>query len=150
MPRAPTAFCGSSTATLHVACRGPDATVRLVGVDTPETVHPIRRVYVGTDWSQDTRDRYGRLLAYLWLPAGKLVNLDLIRQGFAHEYTYDVAQASGAVPDGEGNARMTETPIRASRRSLSLAAPALCRTYAPRTRVRLVPRLRQLRIVCES
>lgn len=81
--------------TVHVAYRGRDTTVRLIGVDTPETVHPTepvqcfgreasehahrlldgRRVYVATDPSQDTRDRYGRLLAYLWLPTGKFVNL---------------------------------------------------------------------------
>lgn len=97
--------------TVHVAYKGRDTTVRLIGVDTPETVAPGQpvecygrqasnhtntllnghRVYVATDPSQDRRDRYGRLLAYLWLPSGKFVNLNLIRLGYAYEYSYDGA-----------------------------------------------------------
>lgn len=97
--------------TVHVAYKGRDTTIRLIGIDTPETVAPgqpvecfgkrasqhMRRlldgrpVYVATDPSQDRRDRYGRLLAYLWLPTGKFVNLHMLRAGFAREYTYDVA-----------------------------------------------------------
>jgi micrococcal nuclease len=33
------------------------------------------------------RDRYGRLLAYLWLPNGRMVNEELVRQGWAMVYT---------------------------------------------------------------
>ena len=33
------------------------------------------------------RDRYGRLLAYLWLPDGRMVNEELVRQGWAMVYT---------------------------------------------------------------
>jgi micrococcal nuclease len=87
-------------------------TIRLLGVDTPETVHPSRpverfgreasaytktsltgrRVYLAFDW--DLRDRYGRLLAYVYVPAGAssgavpgCFNAALIREGYAHAYT---------------------------------------------------------------
>jgi micrococcal nuclease len=80
-------------------------TVRLLGVDTPETVHPNRpverfgkdagdftrerlfgrTVYLAFDW--DLRDRYGRLLAYVYLSDGECFNALLIREGYAYAYT---------------------------------------------------------------
>jgi micrococcal nuclease len=83
-------------------------TVRMLGVDTPETVHPSRpveafgkeasdftnarlhgkSVYLAFDW--DLRDRYGRLLVYIYLgDAASLLchNAELIRSGYAHAYT---------------------------------------------------------------
>jgi micrococcal nuclease len=83
-------------------------TVRLLGVDTPETVHPSRpverfgreagdftrdrllgrTVYLAFDW--DLRDRYGRLLAYIYTSdeRGPLChNAELIRRGYGHAYT---------------------------------------------------------------
>ncbi len=77
-------------------------TIRLIGVDTPETVHPERaveafgpeasdftkgrllgeRVYL--EFEEDAQyDRYGRLLAYVFLPDDTLFNADLIREGYA-------------------------------------------------------------------
>ena len=74
-------------------------TVRLLGVDTPETVHPNREaeflgqeasdftrrellgrsVYLAFDW--DLRDRYSRLLAYIYTDDGCCFNARLIYQG---------------------------------------------------------------------
>jgi micrococcal nuclease len=79
--------------------------VRLIGVDTPELHHPRKPVqYYGEeayrftqkivegktvrleyDWQR--RDRYGRLLAYVYLPDGTFLNSELIRQGYGHAYT---------------------------------------------------------------
>jgi micrococcal nuclease len=79
--------------------------VRLIGVDTPETVDPRRPVqYFGKEasafsrrlaqgrsvrleYDQDTRDRYGRTLAYVYLPDGTFLNAEIIRQGYGHAYT---------------------------------------------------------------
>ncbi|MDR2517157.1 MAG: thermonuclease family protein [Spirochaetaceae bacterium] len=79
-------------------------TIRMIGVDTPETVHPTRQVeYFGREASDYTksrllgqtvllafdrelRDRYGRLLCYLYTGAG-CFNAELIREGYAHAYT---------------------------------------------------------------
>jgi micrococcal nuclease len=84
-------------------------TIRMLGVDTPETVHPNqavqyfgkeasdftkarllnKTVYLAFDW--DLRDRYGRLLAYIYTAdsADKIAcfNAALIREGYAHAYT---------------------------------------------------------------
>lgn len=83
--------------------------IRLIGIDTPETVHPTKpvecygpeasaeatrllagqRVWVELDSSQGTTDRYGRTLAYIWLDETTMVNYELVLGGFASEYTYD-------------------------------------------------------------
>ena len=81
-------------------------TVRLIGVDTPETVDPRRPVqYFGKEASdftkqlatgkrvrlefdQDRMDRYGRTLAYVYLqPDNLLLNAEIIRQGYGFAYT---------------------------------------------------------------
>jgi micrococcal nuclease len=80
-------------------------TVRLIGVDTPETVHPTKPVqYFGreastflrtlvlnqsvhVEYDQTRLDRYGRTLAYVYLESGALVNLEIIRQGYGFAYT---------------------------------------------------------------
>ena len=59
--------------------------IRLIGIDTPERgacyfsqasararqLAMSKRVVLRGDATQDTRDRYGRLLAYVWLPAAR-------------------------------------------------------------------------------
>jgi micrococcal nuclease len=79
--------------------------VRLIGVDTPETKHPRKPVqYFGKeaylftkemvegkqvrlefDWQR--RDKYGRLLAYVYLLDGTLLNSEIIKQGYGFAYT---------------------------------------------------------------
>ena len=87
---------------------GNKSRVRLIGVDTPETVHPSKPVeYYGKEASQFTKnilngekvwyahdtigdklDKYGRHLLYLYrAPDGLFVNLEIIRQGYGHAYT---------------------------------------------------------------
>ena len=88
---------------------GEKVRVRLIGINAPESVDPNRpvqcfgkeasaelaRVAAGhaialeTDPSQDTYDKYGRLLAYVFASTTNL-NLHLVQAGFAHEYTYDL------------------------------------------------------------
>ena len=80
--------------------------VRLIGVDTPETVHPRKPVeYYGPEASAFThrqiekrlvllefdrtfRDRYGRILAYVFRqPDEFFLNAELIKQGYGYAYT---------------------------------------------------------------
>ena len=82
-------------------------TVRLIGVDTPETVHPAKpvqeygkeascfttnllkgeEVYLAYDGDNPAQDRYGRTLAYVYrAPEGLFVNAEIIRQGYGHAY----------------------------------------------------------------
>jgi micrococcal nuclease len=94
--------------TIHVRVRGFDDTVRLVGIDTPETkrpgtpvqcfaeaasgrtariLPPGTAVRLETDPTQATRDRYGRLLAYVYKRgrggAAGSVNYALVATGYA-------------------------------------------------------------------
>jgi micrococcal nuclease len=90
-------------------------TLRLIGIDTPETVHPNepvecfgpaatrfahdrllgRDVTIEYDKSQGRHDTYGRTLAYVWVGnrSMRMFNHGAVRQGFALEYTYDTAYA---------------------------------------------------------
>ena len=89
--------------TIRVRVRGKVHTVRLIGVDTPETVHPTKAVqHFGAEASAYTkpsskvstvtleadrdrrhRDRYGRLLRYVHLD-GQNFNARLISEGYSH------------------------------------------------------------------
>ena len=83
--------------------------VRLLGIDTPETHRPGTpvecggrqasahmnalapagtRVRLETDPTQDRVDRYGRLLAYVWLPDGQLAETEELESGWAMTYVY--------------------------------------------------------------
>ncbi|MDW8145421.1 MAG: thermonuclease family protein [Roseiflexaceae bacterium] len=99
--------------TLNVALKGRTRRVRLIGVDTPETTYPSRpvecfgreaarflaelvngqTVFLESDPSQGDRDRYNRLLRFVWLPDGRLVNYEIIAQGYGFEYTFSVPYA---------------------------------------------------------
>lgn len=80
-------------------------TVRYIGIDTPETVDPNRQVmcygkeasdrntqlvegkYVELEKDISEKDRYGRLLRYIWL-GDTLINELLVREGYAHSSSY--------------------------------------------------------------
>ena len=76
--------------------------VRLIGIDTPErgaclsAGRPRRRDGWPTasasilrgDATQDTRDRYGRLLAYAWV-RGRDLGFQQVASGLARVYVYD-------------------------------------------------------------
>ena len=96
--------------TIWVDNNGKRQKIRMIRLDTPESVDPRKpvqcfaleasaqaktilggqSVYLETDPSQDSVDRYGRTLAYVWTASGRLFNLDMITDGFAFEYTYDL------------------------------------------------------------
>lgn len=93
--------------TLTVDMNGTKEKVRLIGVDTPETHDPRKsvqcfgqaasdftkqligsnRVRLENDPENTDRDRYNRLLRYVYLPDGRLVNAELVKQGYAFAYT---------------------------------------------------------------
>jgi len=94
--------------TIHITIDGKKETVRLIGINTPETVDPRKpvecfgveasnkakellegkKVRVETDASQGERDKYGRLLAYVFREDGLFVNNYMVAEGYAYEYTY--------------------------------------------------------------
>ena len=92
--------------TIKINYQGKLTTVHLIGVDTPETVHPQKpvepfgkeatyflknllldeSVYLRFDVQKT--DKFGRTLAYLYrAPDGLFVNLELVRQGYGKVYT---------------------------------------------------------------
>ena len=94
--------------TLQVELDGRAEVVRLIGVDTPESVDPRKpvqcfaqeatnkakeilldkKVKLESDPTQGDRDKYNRLLRYAFLENGKNLSELMISEGFAHEYTY--------------------------------------------------------------
>lgn len=94
--------------TIDVEKDGAKVRVRFIGINAPESVDPRRPVQcfgieasnemkralegrsvrLEQDSSQDAYDKYGRLLAYVYLPDGTNVNEHMIAAGYAHEYTY--------------------------------------------------------------
>jgi len=95
--------------TLKASVAGRTETVRVIGLDTPESVKPgtpvecfalrasaeaERLLPVGaairleSDPTQAARDRYGRLLAHVWLADGTLYAEQMIRGGFGIHYVY--------------------------------------------------------------
>lgn len=92
--------------TIVVDMENKQETVRLIGVDTPETHRPNspvqcfggqasdftaqsvngKKVRLEADPTNDNRDRYGRLLRYVYLPDGSLLDKTLIEQGYGFAY----------------------------------------------------------------
>jgi micrococcal nuclease len=86
--------------TIHLGELG---SVRLIGIDTPEVYGGVecfgrrasrfakRLMPLGTRVRYrvgvEERDRYGRLLAYVWLPDGRMVNEVMVEEGYAQPLT---------------------------------------------------------------
>jgi len=96
--------------TIDVDIDGKTERIRMIGINTPETVDPRKpvecfgveasnkakellsnkKVRLDADSTQDDRDKYNRLLRYVWREDGLFYNLEIIKQGYAYEYTYDL------------------------------------------------------------
>lgn len=94
--------------TINVEIDGKSNAIRLIGIDTPETVDPRKPVQcygkeasdeakellsgksvsLEDDATQGDKDKYNRLLRYIYLEDGTSVNKYMISEGYAHEYTY--------------------------------------------------------------
>lgn len=88
--------------TIQVDMNGRKETIRFIGVDTPETHDPRKavqcfgmaaaaftkntigpgQVRLEADPQSTNRDRYNRLLRYVYTPDGTLVNAEIIKQGY--------------------------------------------------------------------
>lgn len=96
--------------TIDVSIDGNIERLRLIGINTPETVDPRKpvecfgveasnkakevlagkKVILESDPSQGEFDKYDRLLRYVFLEDGTNFNLLMIKEGYAYEYTYDI------------------------------------------------------------
>ncbi len=92
--------------TYMVKIDGKEEKVRIIGVDTPESVHPqkdkntkegkiasdyvknlLEGKYVTLEYDTQERDRYGRVLAYVYLD-DMMVNKHLLEEGYARLATF--------------------------------------------------------------
>jgi micrococcal nuclease len=94
--------------TIAVNMNGKTEKVRFIGVDTPETHKPntpvqcygpaaaaftknvigVNKVRLEADSLNSNRDRYQRLLRYVYLQDNTLINEKIIREGFGFYYPY--------------------------------------------------------------
>ena len=90
--------------TIEVRIDGRVERVRYIGIDAPEVAHEgvggarggeaaarlnralLRERHVRLEFDRETRDRYGRLLAYVWA-GGVMVNLEMAHRGYARALT---------------------------------------------------------------
>ena len=95
--------------TIHINYNGKNEKVRLIGLDTPETKDPRKpiqcfgreatakmtelaenkNIRLEFDKTQGERDKYGRLLAFVYSEDSKNLAYEMIRQGYGNEYTYN-------------------------------------------------------------
>jgi micrococcal nuclease len=117
--------------TIAVRMHGKTEKIRLIGVDTPETKDPRKPVQCygpeASDFSVRTltgkkvrleadplstnRDRYDRLLRYVYLEDGSLYNQQLIRGGYAKAYTGFPFSHSSTFTTDEQQAKATATGL---------------------------------------
>ena len=119
--------------TISVTMNGKAQTIRFIGVDTPETHKPHtpvqcygeqaaaftkahiqaqgNRVRLQADPVSDNRDVYGRLVRYVYLPDGQLLDELLIQNGEGFAYTYYPFTKSG-------NFSRAQTEAQASKKGL--------------------------------
>lgn len=129
--------------TIVVDVHGVPTKVRLIGLDTPEAVDPRKSVQcfgeeasqeahrmldgqsvrLESDPSQDTYDKYGRTLAYVFLQDGTLFNKYMITEGFGHEYTYRIPYTY------QSEFKTAQREARAAGKGLW--APGACANYSP-------------------
>jgi micrococcal nuclease len=126
--------------TVKVRLDGVTESVRIIGIDTPESRRPGTpvecfareatdaaerllpegsSVWLEPDPTQDTRDRYGRLLAHVWLADGRLFAETMIRDGYGIHYVYDGIPSSHA-------ARLAAAQVDAERAESGLWAADTC------------------------
>lgn len=99
--------------TVDVRLDGRGERVRLIGINTPESVDPRRpvqcfgkeaaakarellenqNVWLEADAGREDRDDFGRLLRYVWLPDGRMFNLEMLLQGYANAFTVGAPHA---------------------------------------------------------
>ncbi|MDO8486216.1 MAG: thermonuclease family protein [Candidatus Staskawiczbacteria bacterium] len=95
--------------TIEVKIKDKQELVRLIGINTPEVDSPYtkeecfgpeasdyakklldkKEVYLIPDKQSSDRDKYNRLLRYVFLPDGLFVNAEILKNGFAYNYIYE-------------------------------------------------------------
>ena len=124
--------------TMDVNIDGQVSRLRVIGIDTPETVDPRKSVQcfgieasnkakeilagqyvtIESDPTQGDKDKYKRLLRYVYLPDGTDYGLFMVSNGYAHEYTYNIPY------EKQSDYRQAEADARSNNRGLW--SPSTC------------------------
>jgi len=115
--------------TVDVSIEGKTTRVRLIGINSPESVDPRKPVEcfgieasnkakellsgkfvkLEIDDRQQNIDRYGRLLRYVYLEDGTNFNKEMVELGFANEYTYQTSyKYQGEFKEAEADAKINK------------------------------------------
>jgi len=115
--------------TIDVDMDGKTERLRLIGIDTPETKDPRKpvqcfgqeasdkatelllnqKIKLEFDETQSDRDKYDRLLAYVYREDGLFFNKWMIENGYAYEYTYNIPyKYQTEFKEAENNARSNQ------------------------------------------
>jgi len=133
--------------TIKVKLNNKTETVRLIGIDTPEVVDPRKevqcfgkeasskakellsghKVKLEDDPTQGERDKYKRLLRYVFREDGLIFNDWMIRNGYAHEYTYDLPY--------KYQTQFKEAEKYARENNLGLWSPSACVIPSPTPKI---------------
>jgi micrococcal nuclease len=139
--------------TIKIRLNEKTETVRLVNMNTPETVDPRRpvecmgkeasekmtelvsrkKVRLEIDETQTERDRYGRLLRFVFLEDGTDVGLELIKQGFAESSPY------GSSPHKYLD-EYKSAQSQAQTEQIGLWDPDICPTPTPEPTLQPIPK----------
>jgi micrococcal nuclease len=118
--------------TFKVKIKNKNITIRVLGINTPETVDPRkspqcfgpeasaeakdllvgRKVRLALNENREVTDKYGRYLAYVYRDDGLFYNKAMIEGGFAREYTY------GTPYSMQADFRALESTARESQKGL--------------------------------
>lgn len=149
--------------TIKVDINGTAEAIRLIGINSPESVDPRKpvecfgieasnrakellnnkKVILENDPTQGERDKYQRLLRYVWLEDGTFFNKKMISDGYANEYTYDTPYKYQA------EFKQAETEAKALKRGL-WADDACLKENQPQSSTTENPTADTSSIICSS
>jgi endonuclease YncB( thermonuclease family) len=165
-------FAGGAVASAQLVTRVVDGdtivvagvgTVRLIGVDTPETVDPRKPVQdfgkeaaafttqlaqgkiVRLEFEGPRTDRYNRTLAYVYLPDGRLLNAELIKQGYGHAYVEFPFGRMAAFRQYARDARASRRGLWTGTASVVTASSSVTVYVTPKGKVYHLPHCRYLK-----
>lgn len=121
--------------TVRAMVDGKEEAIRIIGIDAPESTTSQecfgveasakakeflngKWIQLEKDTSQDNRDKYNRLLRYVWFDNGTDFGRRMIEEGYAFEYTYQVPY--------QKQAQYKETQSSSQSKSLGLWSTTTC------------------------
>ncbi len=139
--------------TIKIDLNGTVETIRLIGINSPETVDPRkpvecfgkeasdmakqlltgRKVRIEKDSSQGDLDKYGRTLAYVYRDDGLFIDAYMVANGYAYEYTYDAPyRYQSLFKQDQANAKAAQK---------GLWKPGVCMMFSKRMNVHIAIRI---------